>query len=71
MVTDYQRMLDSKLQYVHRLRINPEYVMPAAMLDNWRRRTKRLDRARITAPPGRRVHIDHALERLRTGRLHP
>lgn len=73
MVTDYQRMLDAKLQQMNRLRVNPEYVMPVSMLDNWRRRTKRLDRARIhaelsgNAVRGRAIAL--ARHRLITGRL--
>jgi hypothetical protein len=46
-------------------------VMHRDMLHNWRRRIKRLERARITAPPVRRMHIELALRRLTTGRLHP
>jgi hypothetical protein len=73
-VTDYQRMLDAKLQQMNRLRVNPEYVMPVGMLDNWRRRLKRLDRAKIRATQDNRVqHLDRinaARQRLITGRLH-
>ena len=75
-MTDYQQMMDTRLKAANLYGVPLETVMPCAMLHNWRRRTKRLDRAIIkaTGAYGNRDRVDaliKARHRLTTGRLHP
>ena len=74
-MTDYQRMMDTRLKAANLYGVPLEAVMPVNMLHNWRRRVKRLDRAKIRATQDGRVtrldSINAARRRLCTGRLHP
>lgn len=73
MVTDYQRDMDRALRAARTYAVPVEMVMPVNMLHNWRRRTKRLDRAHVRAiGAGDRVRaaaIRKARTRLCTGRF--
>ena len=74
-MTDYQQMMDTRLKAANLYGVSLETVMPCAMLHNWRRRTKRLDRAHVRAigagDRARAAAIRAARRRLYTGRLHP
>lgn len=75
MVTAYQRRMDATLRLAETYDVPVELVMHRDMLGNWRRRTKRLDRAQIRAAlDGRHARIcaiTAARHRLATGRLTP
>lgn len=73
MVTETQARMDTAVRTARLYAVKPEHVMSACMLHNWRRRTKRLDRASLRAVSERRharvAAIAKARKRLATGRL--
>lgn len=75
MVTEYQRRMDGALKAADLYSVPLDQVMHRDMLDNWRRRTKRLERAHIRAALDgdhrRATALTLARYRLATGRLHP
>lgn len=77
MVTAAQKRMDAAVMVARFYDVPVECVMPAAMLHNWRRRTKRLERAILRASGPRRVDnarlsvLLQARRRLHTGRLTP
>lgn len=72
-MTDTQQRMDYALRGSRLYDVPVELVMPCDMLHNWRRRTKRLDRALIRAATDQRHSrvraIRAARQRLATGRL--
>jgi hypothetical protein len=74
-VTETQQRMDSTVKAARLYAVPVELVMPCDMLHNWRRRTKRLDRAHVRAIGAgdrlRATAIRAARRRLYTGRLTP
>lgn len=75
MVTEPQKRMDAALVAARLYDVPVECVMPVSMLRNWRRRTKRLDRAHVravsTGDRARAETIRVARRRLYTGRITP
>lgn len=74
MVTAYQRQMDAALKIACLHDVPVEMVMHRDMLNNWRRRIKRLQRAGVRATDEgntqRVIYIQMAHIRLVTGRFH-